>query len=128
MSELVPLRPVYFRGREIRYADLPHDTRDLRWKACPEHRLACDCREAETAEHLSELRGELKYLRRIFDEVLKGHATHGPNDFDQCSCTGCEIARRTGLRLWLDVDNERHETLGAPVRSPMPWTDGEVPF
>ena len=84
--------------------------------------------QAETAEHLSELRGELKYLRRIFDEVLKGHATHGPNDFDQCSCTGCEIARRTGLRLWLDVDNERHETLGAPVRSPMPWTDGEVPF
>lgn len=130
MGELVPLRRVYFRGNEVRYADVPRDSRDLRWKACPQHHLACDCREAEHAEELQEFHGEFRYIRQIFDEVLKGHATDGPNDFDRCSCTGCEIARRTYLRTWFKVDDERRDVLGETARLLRPRRSdyGEVPF
>lgn len=128
MGELVPLKRVYFQGQHVRYANLPRNTLDLRWLACREHRLACDCREAELAEGLQEMSGELRHLGHVFDEVLKGHATWGRNDFDRCSCTGCQIARAAHMRLWSTEDDDRREALGEPVRSPMPWTDDEVPF
>ncbi|MBX6386660.1 MAG: hypothetical protein IRZ07_27405 [Microbispora sp.] len=86
-------------------APLPKNTIDPRYAACVEHRTGCDCREAVLAEDRNELRAELDLIRRIFNEVLAGHATwvEAPvGRFEErleCKCTGCEIARRAGLRF-----------------------------
>jgi hypothetical protein len=79
--------------------DVPVDTRDPRYSACTDHRVACDCREAELAEQISELRGEYSLLRNAIDTVLAGHPTTagGEDRYGQeikpCQCTGCQIAR-----------------------------------
>ncbi len=69
----------------------PKNTLDPRWKACTEHRPACDCREAEQAENLHELHAEWTAFRDALKDVLTGHASCC------CRCTGCEIARRLHL-------------------------------
>lgn len=79
--------------------DVPVDTRDPRYAACTDHHIACDCREAELAEQISELRGEYSLLRNAIDTVLAGHPTtaDGEDRYGQpikpCQCTGCQIAR-----------------------------------
>jgi hypothetical protein len=69
----------------------PKNTLDPRWAACTEHRPACDCREAERAEEISELHAEWNGFRAALKDVLTGHASCC------CRCTGCEIARRLHL-------------------------------
>lgn len=47
--------------------DVPKDTLDPRYAACTDHRVACDCREAERAETIAELLAELQEYRRAFE-------------------------------------------------------------
>lgn len=77
----------------------PRDTCDPRARACTDHRVACDCREAEFAEYASESRGEWRHLRKVFREVLAGHPTRTFSDTSPCQCTGCQIARACYLYL-----------------------------
>ena len=72
----------------------PRDTCDPRARACTDHRVACDCREAEFAENANEGRMERLSVRQAFREVLAGHPTHTYDDNQTpCQCTGCRIAR-----------------------------------
>lgn len=49
---------------------VPKDTRDPRWAACADHHVACDCREAQLAELVAELRDELKRQKADYDEGI----------------------------------------------------------
>lgn len=101
-----PLREgvIYFGGglswtNRIAYPYTPPtDTLDPRYAACTDHRPACDCREAEHAEELKEVRAELKTIREAIDSILAGHLT---NTYEQaitpCMCTGCQIARAASI-------------------------------
>lgn len=87
----------------------PRDTCDPRARACTEHHVACDCREAEFAEYAAENRYERKATQAAFDTILDGHATYShfaqrvtawgdeavyePAPQALCMCTGCQIAR-----------------------------------
>lgn len=103
-----PLRDVvHFRdGSVVRYTP-PADTVDPRYEACTEHRVACDCREAEHAETMSEFAGMWRAVQEAADRVLRGHPTHAwwrdpetGEDVDvSCLCTGCQIARAVFLRV-----------------------------
>ncbi|MGR6915376.1 hypothetical protein ACU635_14120 [[Actinomadura] parvosata] len=79
---------------------LPKNTMDIRYVACGDHRTACDCREAELSEEISELRWERDRVLRVLREELATHATwayHDSNERDllaECKCTGCVIVRR----------------------------------
>lgn len=115
-----PLPTIHFHdGSRVTYAP-PKDTCDARYKTCMHHRVACDCREAEFAEEISELRWQLRATQEAFAEVLKGHQTwayteSGEDEFAQCQCTGCQIVRLadTGLRSLSQVGFER-ESAGLP--------------
>lgn len=115
-----PLPTIHFHdGSRVTYAP-PKDTCDARYKTCMHHRVACDCREAEFAEEISELRWQLRATQEAFAEVLKGHQTwayteSGEDAFAQCQCTGCQIVRLadTGLRSLSQVGFER-ESAGLP--------------
>lgn len=84
-------------------ADLPRNTTDIRYRACADHRFACDCREALLAEDRAELRGELESWTRAVRTVLAGHRTWdwedgGEGDWNgngplACRCHGCQIVR-----------------------------------
>ena len=72
----------------------PRNTGDPRARACANHRVACDCREAEWAEYLSENRLAWRELQEAAREILRGHATRTYRDgAAPCQCTGCQIAR-----------------------------------
>jgi hypothetical protein len=119
-----PLPSVRFRdGSRVVYSP-PTDTMDARYKACIHHRVACDCREAEYVETISELRYEMRATQAAFAEILKGHQTwayteSGEDEFAQCQCTGCQIVRLadTGMRSASQVGFER-EAAG------LPWSIG----
>jgi hypothetical protein len=98
-----PVSTVRFHdGTRLAY-DVPRDTMDPRYRPCADHRVACDCREAEMAEQIAELRSELKAARDAARRVLEGHPTYayenGPNGERKigCACTGCVIARSAHL-------------------------------
>lgn len=104
-AELVgPLPVVVFRGGphwrdrdqpqpSVAYVP-PKNTLDPRYDACTEHRVACDCREAEFAEERAEQRMERKQMQDAFSEILAGHVTRNyDSDAPGCMCTGCQIAR-----------------------------------
>lgn len=76
----------------------PKNTLDPRYRACTDHHVACDCREAEFAEHREEIRYEWQHIREAFGRGLAGHLTW-PRTIDgpQCECTGCRIARDLGI-------------------------------
>ncbi|MEV6033617.1 hypothetical protein AB0L65_20850 [Nonomuraea sp. NPDC052116] len=82
---------------------LPKNTMDPRWRACANHHTACDCREAELAEDMAELRWERDHMLRVLREELAGHATWAYSDDNErdpvaeCKCTGCMIVRRMDL-------------------------------
>lgn len=92
----------FYDGTRVAY-DVPKDTRDPRFTACRDHHPACDCREADLAEGISELRGELKDIIDAAKRVLEGHPTwvweDGPNGEREagCMCTGCQIVRATHI-------------------------------
>lgn len=76
----------------------PKNTLDPRYAACTEHRVACDCREAEFAEHKQEARAEWQRVDDVIVSTLRGHATWPRTPTDPgCLCTGCQIARRLGI-------------------------------
>lgn len=111
-AELVgPLPTIrFYDGTKVAY-EVPRDTLDPRFKACREHRPACDCREAEMAEQISEFRSELEAVRRAAREVLAGHPTwayeDGPNGERDigCQCSGCRLVRVANVGLLTGLDN-----------------------
>lgn len=147
-TDLVPLRQpvVTFSGGPLRYeADragaprfqiayrAPRDTMDPRYAACTNHRVACDCREAEHAEEMAEHRAEWASLRDAARRALAGHQIDHPMGltdierlgFPLCLCSGCVVHRETGnLLRWADVDFRT----GRVKRPDFGWTPGEVPF
>lgn len=115
-TALVRLETVWFQSRHpLKVEPLPNNTLDLRYTACHSHHLACDCREAQFAEDGSEYRYELAQAREVFNRDLKGHATwaytsDGERDeFRECKCTGCGIARQLYFRRPYDLIVERRE-------------------
>lgn len=84
----------------------PRDTSDPRYDRCTEHRLACDCREAEHAEQLHELYAERREIRDALTALIRGHATtvyvgDDPRPDLECRCQLCEFARSVlGLTPW----------------------------
>jgi hypothetical protein len=110
-----PLPTVRFQdGTKVAYTP-PKSTMDNRWRDCTEHRVACDCREAELAEIIAELRGELDYAQQVAREVLAGHPTYayedGPNGEREvgCMCTGCQIARKAYLLPHRESDSSARD-------------------
>jgi len=107
-AELVgPLRPVFYATGVTEWHDLPRDTMDIRYSACGNHHLACDCREALLAENEGEYRSELARLEKIILAAIKGHSTWEsidgyPDEFGRCKCPACDIARaaRVGRAQW----------------------------
>src|SRR5262245_53751803 len=65
----------------------PTDTRDPRYEACTDHRVACDCREALYAEDAAEWEADRRRIRQIIRTALEGHRPCC------CRCSGCGIAR-----------------------------------
>lgn len=127
MTTLVgPLPTVRFRdGTKVAYQP-PRDTTDGgRWKACAEHRVACDCREAEMAERIAELTAQLREVEDAAREILAGHPTYaweenhlgvGQRDVG-CACTGCRVVRAASL---LSVSE-----FGPSARDQVDGLDGE---
>lgn len=72
---------------------VPRDTRDPRYLTCRAHRVACDCREADHAEMVLELRSEARLVEDTISRVLAGHLTHAEPGVTPCACTGCQIVR-----------------------------------
>lgn len=139
-AELVgplPTITFYGAGRRVRQGyDVPRNTCDLRARLCTDHHPACDCREAELAEQLSEHRAEWRELQAITRSALANHQIDYPRsvrgELDQlrfgplCLCTGCVIVREshhTALN-WADIDWRTGRVL--PPRQPQP--SEEVPF
>ncbi len=109
-----PLPTVLFRGGPdgsdnpvtLAYTP-PRNTCDPRYAACTEHRVACDCREAEMAENLCEHRDEWRLLGNAAASALVGHQVMPPlaergrgrlarsDDTPLCLCSGCVIHRAT---------------------------------
>jgi hypothetical protein len=86
------------RTDKVRFADgstsdyrPPINTVDPRFAACTEHRVGCDCREADLREDIVDNRAEWEGFRKALTDVLAGHAACC------CRCTGCAIARATHL-------------------------------
>lgn len=89
---------VRFRDNtEVAY-QVPHNTLDPRYPLCTEHRVACDCREAERQEDIAELKAELRQVKEAARDLLEGHDVHG-DEGPGCMCTGCQIVRRAHLHL-----------------------------
>lgn len=101
-----PLRQVRFRGGARLVADPPRDTLDPRWQRCTEHRTACDCREAERTEQITELAGEIRQVERVAQDLLAGHPIHGWSEDGyvslRCQCTGCQIVRAAHIYVRTD--------------------------
>ncbi|MFI6215668.1 hypothetical protein ACIBCD_27060 [Nocardia brasiliensis] len=67
---------VWFRGQMVNVTHSPPtNTTDPRYNLCTDHRLACDCREAERGEELFELRAEHWRMRDLLAALIAGHAT-----------------------------------------------------
>ncbi|MGI5245050.1 hypothetical protein [Dactylosporangium sp. CA-139066] len=103
-TELVgPLPTIRFQDGTKQAYDVPKDTCDPRWRGCTVHRPACDCREAERSEEISELRAQLREAADAARDILAGHAIwayeDGPNGEREvgCMCTGCQIVRAAWL-------------------------------
>lgn len=78
----------------------PRDTTDPRARACSDHRVACDCREAEFAEHRSETRLAWAELREAARGILADHPTHTyRRGTTPCQCTGCQIVRAAHIYI-----------------------------
>ena len=99
-----PLQPVCYANGPVTWHDLPRNTLDVRYAACGNHHLACDCREAQQAEDIGEFAAMWGEIRQVILAAIKGHQTYaftGTNDtgwsgvdvFAQCKCQACVIAR-----------------------------------
>lgn len=140
-GELVgPLRRVYYNGGVRGTYDLPKSTFDLRFTACADHHLACDCREADIAEAWAEHRDEINILYNAILDAIKGHNTYALDQFAMCKCPACGIARKANVgyfeckrqRREADAQRKRDTWLrqhkGATLAPAYPYADIEVPF
>jgi len=103
-----PLQPVRYASGPTEWHDLPRSTLDIRYAACGNHHLACDCREALLAEDIAEYRGMFRQAEQAILAAIEGHQTYAytgssdtgwssADDFGQCKCTPCGIARAAGI-------------------------------
>jgi hypothetical protein len=124
-----PLRPVRYADGRTDWHDLPRNTMDVRYAACSNHHLACDCREALLAEDIAEYRAMFRELEQAILDAIKGHQTYaytGPSDtgwssddeFGQCKCQACVIARavHVGFSECLRQRRATGERLAAEAR------------
>lgn len=114
-----PLRPVRYTTGPTQWHDLPRNTLDIRYSACGNHHLACDCREAMLAEDIGEYRAMYRDLEQAIIDAIKGHQTWAyttvgeygttvDDEFAQCKCPVCEIARTCGVG-WSECQRQRRE-------------------
>jgi len=115
-----PLSRVRFADGTQLAADVPRDTLDIRYSACGNHHLACDCREASMAEAFAERRAECDALYDAIAEAIKGHPTWAysrdgwhVDELGQCKCHLCCIARkcRVGYFEWRKAREEADRQL-----------------
>lgn len=105
MTALVgPLQPVVYNNR-VDYRDLPRNTLDIRYEACGNHHLACDCREALLAESEGEWRHMYNALETAILDAIKSHNTWDEIEANRCQCQACAIARscHVGFFAWYDT-------------------------
>lgn len=97
----------------------PRDSTDPRYSACTDHHVACDCREAELAEQITEWHSEYMLLKAAIKKHIEGHRTYAEwtyrqifvrwengeqvwryerDDAAMCSCVACQIAREGYVR------------------------------
>jgi hypothetical protein len=99
-----PLQAVRYANGPTEWHDLPRSTLDIRYAACGNHHLACDCREALLAEDIAEYRGMFRQAEQAILAAIEGHQTYAytgssdtgwssADDFGQCKCPACAIAR-----------------------------------
>jgi hypothetical protein len=116
MTALTPASfPLYLRPTrtdKVRFADgstsdytPPSSTVDPRYEACTEHRVGCDCREADLREDIVDIRADYTVLKAAVERVVGDHPTYlepepSPNNTGAsykekpgCQCTGCQIVR-----------------------------------
>lgn len=116
--------------------EVPANTCDPRYRQCTEHHVACDCREAELAEVIGELRSEWRYVREAVRRALAGHQVDYPlglsdirrYSFPLCLCSGCVIERTAHVLRAGDLDFRTGRVKAAEGSLAMGWTPGEVPF
>lgn len=99
-----PLPAIRFHDGTRQAYDVPRDTLDIRWAACTDHHPACDCREAELAEHIGEYHAEYKAITSAILAATEGHQAwawttvgemgeYVEDEFAQCKCQLCAIRR-----------------------------------
>jgi hypothetical protein len=109
-----PLRTKVMHDGQRLVVEVPRNTLDPRYLFCTEHRVGCDCYEAERNEDRDEYRSMWNEASDAAREVLAGHRTYPASysydwdaagrpvyEFDEgscCMCTGCQIARKAHLR------------------------------
>lgn len=144
-----PLRAVRYVTGPTVWRDLPRNTLDIRYVACGNHHLACDCREAERAEEIGEHRAMYREVESVILAAIKGHSTYGftaggfEDELAECKCAACGIARAAFIgfaenrrerheadeRLAAEADERRRMWLERfPAPSDLPCPDDEVPF
>lgn len=107
-------------GAQVDYAP-PSSTLDPRYKACSQHRPACDCREAEHAEALAEIVAEQRRVARAVREIVAGHPTYLNAEMTPgCQCCGCAIARL--------LDSWGYEVTAPEPPQGQPSKNSEAPF
>lgn len=116
MTALVgPLQPVRYATGPTQWRDLPRSTLDIRYTACGNHHLACDCREALLAEDIGEYRAMYREIEQVILTAIKGHQTWAyrhdgwDDEFAQCKCQACIIARAAGIG-WGECQRQRRVT------------------
>lgn len=123
-----PLQRVRYADGATEHYDLPRNTLDIRYSACGNHHLACDCREAMLAETIAEWRAESEMLQNAIAEAIKGHPTwaysrdgYSTDPLGECKCQLCHIARQChiGYFAWRDARDRADRQL---------YPDQEVPF
>jgi hypothetical protein len=123
-----PLQPVRYADGATEWHDLPRNTIDIRYSACGNHHLACDCREAALAETIGEYRAMYRELEQAITAAIEGHPTwaysrdgYSEDEAGQCKCPVCHIARKcfVGYGAWSDARRAADSQL---------YPDQEVPF
>jgi hypothetical protein len=107
-----PLHERPTRTDRVKFADNstadytpPVNTLDPRYAACTDHRVGCDCREADLREDIVDIRADYAILKAAVERVVGNHPTYLPpapnptntgdayKETPGCQCTGCQIVR-----------------------------------